>query len=200
MKDYKPAAELNLHSYEKHNPYAPPQSGTYDPAQGTSELRVEGDIIVSPKDCVWPDRCVVCNAPANGYRLKRSLFWHPPALYFLLALSWLIYLIVALIVRERGTIHIGLCEQHRQRRRNGILIGWFGTFASIALVIWSSVSSIRADNPFSAYLVAAGMIGIIGSIITGIVLVQNVRLKKIDATQIRVTVGDAFRRSIEWQQ
>ena len=37
--------------------------------------------LVMTKDATLPDYCVKCDAPANGFRLKRNLSWHEPALY-----------------------------------------------------------------------------------------------------------------------
>ena len=38
------------------------------------------------KDGEFPDRCIKCNAPAEGYRLKKTLIWHPRAWFFLILL------------------------------------------------------------------------------------------------------------------
>src|ERR1035438_9056155 len=37
--------------------------------------------LVTRSETPFPDRCVKCNAPANGFRLKRVLYWHHPAYY-----------------------------------------------------------------------------------------------------------------------
>ena len=41
----------------------------------------DGKIIVMSHDASFPDRCVKCNQPAAGYRLKRKLTWHPSGWY-----------------------------------------------------------------------------------------------------------------------
>ena len=66
--------------------------------------------LVMTKDAQLPDRCTVCNAPANGLRLKRNLYWHPPAWYLLICAGLLFYAIAALIVRKKASIEIGLCR------------------------------------------------------------------------------------------
>lgn len=58
------------------NPYAAPQHGivvnppAVDPSGGVWR---DGKLLVMHKKAVLPDRCVKCNQPAGGRRLKRSL-------------------------------------------------------------------------------------------------------------------------------
>ena len=68
----------------------------------------DGDILVMHKEAVLPDRCIKCNAPCNGYRLKRNLSWHRPAWFLLIFISLWIYLIVfaaGLLLVEWITYH-----------------------------------------------------------------------------------------------
>src|SRR5713101_6006591 len=80
--------------------------------------------LVMTKDASLPDRCVKCNAPANGVRLKRKLAWHYPVLYLVIFFAVLIYVILAALLSKRATVYLGLCEQHFQRRRKQKAIGW----------------------------------------------------------------------------
>lgn len=79
-----------------------------------------------------PDRCVKCNAPGEGRRLKRNLYWHPPAWYLLILVNLLVYAVAALAVRKRATIEVGLCEAHRIRRWMHIGIAWGFVISSVA--------------------------------------------------------------------
>ena len=45
----------------------------------------ENKKLVARSETVFPDRCIKCNAPAGGSRLKRTLYWAHPA-YLLLIL------------------------------------------------------------------------------------------------------------------
>src|SRR5882762_3300178 len=63
----------------------------------------DSSTLVMTKDASLPDRCVKCNAPANGLRLKRRLAWHSPVLYLLIVLAVLIYVILAGILSKRAT-------------------------------------------------------------------------------------------------
>jgi hypothetical protein len=95
--------------------------------------------VVTVSETVFPDRCVKCNAPANGFRLKRILYWQHPAYLLLLLCNLLILLIVVLIVRKKAVVHIGLCENHRARRKMGLTIGWTGTLGGFALLIGGAI-------------------------------------------------------------
>jgi len=80
-----------------------------------------------------PERCVSCNAPAQGAKLKRQLSWHPPAYYLLIFAGLLVYIIVAIIVAKKAVIHIGLCSRHRSQRRLAIAYCCFGVMAGLIL-------------------------------------------------------------------
>jgi hypothetical protein len=80
-----------------------------------------------------PDRCVKCNVPVNGSRLKRRLMWHHPAVYLLIFLNLLIYAIVALCIRKRATIQIGVCPRHRSERVWTIAGSWAAALLGIVL-------------------------------------------------------------------
>jgi len=94
----------------------------------------KGKTLVIALEATLPDRCIKCNAPAHGFRLKRKLYWHPPVVLLLLCVNILIYAIVALLVRKRATIYIGLCQKHRLARVRNILITWISIAAFVASV------------------------------------------------------------------
>ena len=81
-------------------------------------------ILVMTKEAFLPDRCVKCNAAANGYRLRKKLSWHEPILYVVVAIATLLYVILALALSKRATVEFGLCQDHVRRRRNFLMIGW----------------------------------------------------------------------------
>src|SRR5205085_3670359 len=92
-------------------------------------------LLVMSREATLPDRCVKCNAPAHGQRLRRNLYWHSSYLYLLLLLNLLIYLIVAIIVRKRAKVEIGLCDSHRHQRWLAITLAWFGFLGGIGMLI-----------------------------------------------------------------
>jgi len=141
----------------------------------------DGKVLVMRHDAVLPDRCVKCNQPAHGYRLKRNLSWHTPWLYLLLLAAWLIYLIVALIVSKRARIQIGLCPRHRSIRKRDIMI-------TLLLFVSSLGSFIIAGNMTPAWpYVLAGFAGLLASLIYGVVRVPMVQPKRIDNELVRLS-------------
>jgi hypothetical protein len=76
----------------------------------------DGKLVVVSLYADLPDRCVKCNLPAGGYRVKRKLTWHPSGWYALILINLIVYAIVATIIQKKMTVHVGLCEKHRKRR------------------------------------------------------------------------------------
>ncbi len=129
--------------------------------------------LVMSQGVALPDRCIKCNEPAHGFRLKRKLTWHHPAIYFLIVVAVLLYLIVAMILRKTATVEIGLCEMHRAKRRKNILITWLLFLLGVA---GFTMAIFAAD---STYLLV-GVIFLLGALIYGLMVVRVVAPSKID--------------------
>lgn len=127
--------------------------------------------LVMAKDAQLPDRCTVCNAPANGFRLKRNLYWHPPAWYLLICVGVLFYAIAALIIRKQARIEIGLCQTHLQKRKRAVAIIWSLIGVSVLVGI---VAAIKSPELF---LLAIAIF--LGALIYSIVALQPVKPAKI---------------------
>lgn len=143
-----------------------------------SGLWRSGKYLVMHKDCQLPDRCVKCNKPAAGYRLKRNLTWHTPWLYLLLVAAWLIYLIVAAIVSKKARIQIGLCDEHRGIRQRDIIITW--------IFVLSGIFSLGAGivmKPGWVYALS-GLGLLLVAIIYGVCRVPMVQPKRIDEQHV----------------
>jgi hypothetical protein len=139
---------------------------------GSGVWRDQSTLVMS-KGAALPDRCIKCNQPAHGLRLKRKLTWHHPAIFLLILVAVLIYLIVALILRKRATVEIGLCERHLAKRRRNILITWLLFLLGVAGFIMAAVAE---DG---AYLLI-GAILLLGAIVYGLLAVRVVAPSKID--------------------
>jgi hypothetical protein len=157
------------------NPFAAPVAGAALNPVPDAAISVwrDGDLLVMHKQAVLPDRCVKCNAPCNGYRLNRSLSWHPPGWFLLILISLWIYLIVALCIRKTAKIQVGLCEQHRSGRRKSIWGAWLMFLSSFVGI----VLSIAFDLPLLAVLC---LLLILGSLIWAVVISNVVKTHKID--------------------
>jgi hypothetical protein len=117
--------------------------------------------LVTRSETPFPDRCVKCNAPAGGFRLKRVLYWQPPAFYLLLFCNILVMLIVIMIVRKKAVLQVGVCEIHRVQRRQAIWTGWLGSFGGLALAMFGGAAF------HSVWVVLLGVVVFFGAIIYG---------------------------------
>jgi hypothetical protein len=97
--------------------------GAQQPAGGVVR---EGKKLVVPRvggleaGAELPPICVKCGLPSEK-PLRRNFFWYAPWLYVLLLFP-LIFLIVALVARRKMVLHVPMCENHRSRRRNLLLM------------------------------------------------------------------------------
>src|SRR5205814_1141094 len=78
----------------------------------------EGNQMVVRQGARLPDACVKCGGPPNGRPLRKTFYWHQPALAVLILAGVLLYAIVALIVRKSIRLEVPLCQAHAARRRN----------------------------------------------------------------------------------
>lgn len=165
------------------NPYAAPVS---EPSAMTSgqfgSIWREGKILVMRKGAELPDVCIKSNQPAGGYRLKRKLAWHHPAVGLTILINILLYIIIAALVSKRATVMIGLSPQWRSIRRRRIIIGWGGAISCIVMLfVGISFASNPAKNPeVGTVLTILGIIGAIGFAIYGLISARLIWPKKVD--------------------
>lgn len=146
------------------NPYAPPEVSGHGAAMpdGASEIYRDGELIVARDGAPFPDRCVRCGQAANGFRLKKTFYWHTPSLYLLVLVSVLIYAIVALVVRKKASFELALCPLHHSRRRLAIGVGLALPLLGFAVMILTGAELASVWGFFLALLVGA-VVGIIGA-------------------------------------
>jgi hypothetical protein len=131
----------------------------------------DGILLVMSKGAQLPYVCVKTNKPADRW-LRRQLYWHSPWIYLLLLISIWVYLIVALIVREKADIQIGLCREQVARRRWAIASGWLGSLVGVVLVI-AGIANSQLQNV--AWLVGiAGLLVFIGAVIPSVIISRMV--------------------------
>ncbi len=102
----------------------------------------DGKKLVAMDGAHLPARCVKCNRPTTEPALKRKLYWHNPAFYLLIFLQFILYVIVAMLVRKRATVEFHLCREHLDRRRNFII----GVWLSLALGMAGLIGGIAASE------------------------------------------------------
>lgn len=149
----------------------------------------QGRKLVTRSETPLPDRCVRCNEPANGFQLKRTLYWMNPFFYLLILCNLLVLLIVYLCVRKKAVLHVGFCEKHRVQRKNGLIIGWSGFGAGLLLL----VAGIGIEKGWLA-LVGLGLL-LIGPIVGGI-LARSINMTKMDKDGF-VWIGGVNRKYLE---
>lgn len=142
------------------------------PQVGGAGVWREGSKLVMSKDAILPDRCVKCNVPTTG-RLKRRLSWHHPAIYLIIFIALLIYFIVAMVTRKSATIEIGLCDEHREKRKRNLMITWILFAIGILSLI---VAAAMEDGTFVLF----GILALFGSLIFGLIAIRVVTPAKID--------------------
>lgn len=93
-----------------------------------------GRAIVAPRLAELPERCVMCNTTENLQRMKRKLYWHHPAVYLLLFLWLILYVIVALVVRKTADVEVLICRADASRRRKRIILAWVLWLLALATI------------------------------------------------------------------
>lgn len=158
------------------NPYAPPaafSSASWMPGGGGpgAEIFRDGDLIVARDGASFPDRCVRCNESAEGFRVKKTFYWHAPSWYLLILLSILIYAVVAMVVRRKASFELALCPLHRRRRRLLIAAGLGVPLLTFFIVL------LTEGDPMSIALL---MIGVLLGAVVGIIGAQILTPKRIE--------------------
>lgn len=132
---------------DEFNPYAPPAAGTEEPdarprrkkgkrkkdSDGSGCWQEDRLVVLEKHGGELPDRCVVCNRKTS-FKLQRTFSWHNPGVYFLVLAWWIIYFIVAAIVRKTAIVRLGLCKEHQARRKKGLTIAWAGVGGSVLVM------------------------------------------------------------------
>ena len=122
-----------------------------------------------------------CDAPADGYRLRKKFYWHPSGYYLLIFFPGiLIYAIVALIIRKKTSIAIGLCPIHWRKRRRAILIGLLAFLLGLAGLISGVAISTTSRENNGVFVVLAGVGLILFSALWAIYGVRVLWPRKVD--------------------
>jgi hypothetical protein len=154
------------------NPYAAPEADISSP-EGSSEIRREGDLLVIPRLCMLPPRCIKCNAPMDGTYLDRKLYWHSAGWYFLIFFNIIIYAAVAAMVRKTATVQYGLCAEHRSARRRDIAI-------IVALMLGSPAIAIAAAAMDVPVFLLLWLVGWLAAAVYAVLRTNVLRPQRID--------------------
>jgi predicted RNA-binding Zn-ribbon protein involved in translation (DUF1610 family) len=138
----------------------------------------DGARLVMTKDAQLPYTCIKTNQPADVW-LRRKLYWHNSWLYLLVLISLWIYVIVALIVRQKADIQVALCRERLIRRRWAIAGAWLAAILGIVLIV-GGLASIQPGNSVGGLISLAGLIALLAGAIVGATLARVV-------TPVRIT-------------
>jgi len=143
----------------------------------TDGLWRKGNLLVMRKRAILPDRCVKSNQPTER-RLRRNLSWHHPAVYLAILPGLLIYIIIAIILTKRATIHIGLSDEWFAKRRRTILISWTIVLVSIAMVVLGCAGVEESD--IFGLLIPVGFLAFLIGAFYGLIAARMVTPTRID--------------------
>ncbi|MGH9761822.1 MAG: hypothetical protein ACREDR_31615 [Blastocatellia bacterium] len=143
----------------------------------------QGKTLVFHQRAELPDRCIKCNEPARGCRLKKRLAWHHPAWVLLVLVGIVIYLIVAAVLRKRATVNLGFCTRHLRQRQAWMAAGWLLLVGGLAVLY---LALILQSGPTAFAGLGLLLVSITASVITrkfiGLKKIENQRvwLKNVD--------------------
>jgi hypothetical protein len=172
---------------ESVNPYAAPrEEGYIPPTQRLSGapfagLWRQGNLLVMHKEAPLPLICVKSNQPATG-RLKRSLAWHHPALYLIILLNWLIYIVVALIVRKTAMIQIALSDEWIARRKRRMVFAWSAILLCVVLFVMSLF--LLDSSGLAPVVLLVSIVGCLAAMGYGLVACRLVSARRMTDTYI----------------
>lgn len=152
----------------------------------------DGKLLVVPTAGVsFPDRCVRCNAPAEGYRLRKTLRWHPTGVHYLVLFGVVGYVVALLRDRESVPVEMGLCPAHRRRRKRGQVL----TLVALSLLVAVSAAVLWGDpGRFALALNLVWAVLVLAAVLGGLTL-RTAAAKRIADGQAWLRVGRAFRDS-----
>jgi hypothetical protein len=162
-----------------------------------------------------PDRCVACNQPAGGYRLRRNLYSSPLAwklgafatpfavmflglsldVFWMAAAFWplvIVLLIAHVFVRRSLKLEIGVCTRHR-------LLRYFLLALAIACMCGVGAGIIYLRTSYvAAWLLLGSILGLLVLIVLQSTLgAQAVKLKSLSAEHAWLSgTGEPFRSGL----
>ncbi len=184
---------------DEFNPYAPPAAGTEEPdarprrkkgkkkkddSDGSGCWQQDGLAVLEKHSGQLPDRCVICNRKTR-FRLQRTFTWHNPSVYFLMLAGWIVYFIVAAMVRKTAVVSLGLCKEHRARRTKGLTVLWAGVGVSALVMIMSMWAEARGVAALA--VVSLGVFAIVGGRMTRVASAS-----KVSDTLVWIKAGAPF--------
>lgn len=141
----------------------------------------KGRLLVMEKHARFPDRCVKSNVPTSR-RLTRNLSWHHPAIFLSILAGLLIYVVLALVLRQTARISIGLSDDWFAKRYRAIIVAWIVVLTSFAMIAIGIAGF--EQNDFYPLFMTAGIFVFFGGAIYGLIASRMVAPARINATHV----------------
>ncbi|MEQ8786822.1 MAG: hypothetical protein RIC55_11010 [Pirellulaceae bacterium] len=168
------------------NPYQPPQEHGA-PVEPPSDFDAEGPwrsgtVLVTRKGASLPPRCVKTNLPAER-TLWCKVSWHPPAFAWTM-LAGPVYVVVALIVRKRARIDVGLTGERYRRFRLLHSAVWLFGGLSLAPIWFGGTMLLDGSRGYplviAVVMAVGGSVMLLASLVYGRYSAPVVGVQKID--------------------
>jgi hypothetical protein len=135
-----------------------------------------------------PEVCAKCGEPSVTAPAKK-FSWHPSWVLVLILVHLLIYVIVALVLTKRMTVHLPFCERHRRYWFNRSLFIYGGLFgllclAGVGIVVAVSLEG-QADN---ALFVCVGIALLFLVWLIAAAIVQSMSIRPTEITDDDITL------------
>ena len=155
---------------------SPAPTGEVDVVRELSRTRDawrDGGMLVVRSGATLPDRCISTNAPAAG-RLRYKLFWHPPALYLAIFGGLWLYVLLALLMRQRVDVEVGVSQEVLAKRKTAFWSSLTLAAVGVVFLLSTTVGGVDPMPSLGAFmLVAAPLIWIFGSRLIGVVRIEG---------------------------
>jgi hypothetical protein len=142
-----------------------------------------GKTLIMTRNWSLPDRCIKCDQPTGRKLIKRKLYWHHPALYLTILAGLLIYIVIALIIRQKAVVHLPVCTHHRRVKFIKTLSVTGGCMLGIGLCILPAVFA--HNDELAGLSIITGILVFFGSLITAALIVPYIRPRQIDGQTVR---------------
>jgi hypothetical protein len=130
-----------------------------------------------PRNPVYlPPSCVKCGAPATGKPVEKNFYWHHPAIYLVILISPLVYVIVAFAVRKTVRVAVPLCAEHARKRGICVTLAWV-----LPLVGVADAFILPRFNVDPALIAAVAVLLVLSGAVIWAVVSNPIRPRSIDA-------------------
>ena len=156
------------------NPFAAPQVIQAPPQKQATVVDEgiwsDGKLLVVSRRALLPPVCVLTNQEPKR-SLKRTYYWHHPAVFLSIFAGLLIYVILALVLRKSQRIDLPLSETALKKRKTALLVCWFFGLLFVAGIVGSFIAlaseTFGHGNGWIGGLLSAG--SFVGLLITAVI-------------------------------